>query len=1226
MLLWMCLMTLIITSQHVNSKVITINTNGGSDNTTCCVDGECDCSSLSTALTNTTNNTVINITSESVTLEEHIVMGSGDNITIIGNGVTIMCNYSGRVELTCNKVCTDIVIEGITWDKCGGPNLPAAVMLDTVTNVSLRNCIFQYSQVQAVKINVVHGSVVVENCSFILNVRGLEIEKNNHSSDLVDTNVLIYGSNFSSNGGRVVDIDSTALYVHGGRTPTVWSITIFKTVFSFNAVAVYLNLTGGNLTLTEVLAHNNNYPPVFYLNFDGHYHQTAILSIFSSHFRVNRNAAVLQIYAENGITALIKNSTFIENQSDYYPIIDLYVTSLNDLDNCSLTLIDVQIAENVFTQEHNSKSMGIFSNQIQCNKTKLVMKQVSMISNVFPSYGGIVYINNLKLGSHQVNISESVFANNTSLRGSTIYIDQIRSGYLDINSDFSIRTSVFDGNSAQNNVIYITISGPAYHYQYTSAFFYFEKSNFTNNYGSCIFLTQLCLVTFKGDVLFANNTADNGPALYLDLTSLITINDGANVQFINNSAVLHGGAVFIDYNLDCNDNYYNNCPFLFSTNATAEVSFINNIAGYGSNAVYFSIFKYCNLIVNSSDTGSIMHVPYQFNYSQIINGTLTHVPNDYNYTWLNVTEFPVVTSPHQLKLYGDDIQLISNNTYFVGNKYVGRPVEFEGVVLDYFDKPAEVTRFHLSCIDCFPNWSLLNTFLSVDNVSPLHVILVGEEVVNESVNVTLNLLSSINYVYNSIEVTLIVELIPCPDHPGYYYGDTSKGCICYYHDVVECYEDYNEIKRGYWFGVVNGIVSTTLCPNQYCKFANRRKTRDGYFELPDTIDDQCEHHRTGPACGECSPGYTLAYDSTDCISVDHCSTGITVLVVVLTCLYWITIVAITFLLVACVQFRISSGYVYGIIYYYSMVGILLSNNPYISDGALVFIHILSGFAQLTPRFLGQLCLAQGLSGIDQLFIHYCHAVAISLFLIAFVFVVKCSRKISVLGLVSRNIIPVISILLLLSYTSLTSTSLQLLRPLTFTDISEVYTYSSPDIKYFHGRHVFYGVVAVFCELVIGIGLPVILIMEPLLRRKVNLLRLKAFLDEFGNCYKDKYRWFAAYYLLCRQLIVLIVLVGNSNTVMMFSLQILCLLIATIHMWVRPYKNKLINIFDGLILQLMVVVVTIGLSDSLQSAMPELSIILVVFPLLVFCGAVIMMKVLNRRNHQYSPIGEDDDNG
>ena len=102
--------------------------------------------------------------------------------------------------------------------------------------------------------------------------------------------------------------------------------------------------------------------------------------------------------------------------------------------------------------------------------------------------------------------------------------------------------------------------------------------------------------------------------------------------------------------------------FLFPPSTTAEVSFVNNIARYGNNAVYFTIFKYCDIIVNSSDVRSIMNVPYQFNYSQIINGTLTHIPIDFNYvlyTWLNVTQFPVVTSPHRLVLWSDKIPVLS---------------------------------------------------------------------------------------------------------------------------------------------------------------------------------------------------------------------------------------------------------------------------------------------------------------------------------------------------------------------------------------------------------------------------------------------------------------------------------------------------------------------------------------------------------------------------------------
>ena len=69
----------------------------------------------------------------------------------------------------------------------------------------------------------------------------------------------------------------------------------------------------------------------------------------------------------------------------------------------------------------------------------------------------------------------------------------------------------------------------------------------------------------------------------------------------------------------------------------------------------------------------------------------------------------------------------------------------------------------------------------------------------------------------------------------------------------------------------------------------------------------------------------------------------------------------------------SLGYLYGIIYYYSMVSILLDNNPYIS--------FLSSFAQLTPQFLGKLCFVKGLSGIDQLFVHYSHAAGVSLLLL-----------------------------------------------------------------------------------------------------------------------------------------------------------------------------------------------------------------------------------------------------
>ena len=369
----------------------------------------------------------------------------------------------------------------------------------------------------------------------------------------------------------------------------------------------------------------------------------------------------------------------------------------------------------------------------------------------------------------------------------------------------------------------------------------------------------------------------------------------------------------------------------------------------------------------------------------------------------------------------------------------------------------------------------------------------------------------------------------------------------------------------------------------------------------DTVDAQCNDHRTGTACGECSSGYTLAYDTTDCISENNCSTESTLIMVGLTCAYWLVIVVGVFILLYCSK-QMSIGYMYGVIYYYSMVGILFSDNVFISESALLFISVLSSFTQLSPQFLEKRCLVKGLSGIDQLFIHYAHPVAISLLVVVFVFAAKVSYRLS--AFVRRCIIHVICLLLLLSYTSIASTSLQLLRPLTFTDISKVYTYASPSIRYFHGRHAVYGTVAIVCELIVGIGLPLLLLLEPFVNKKINFVRIKPLLDQFQGCYKDKYRCFASYYLICRQVILLIFILNSDYDKMLYYLQTTCVVIATIHAWVQPYRSVSLNRFDAVILQIVVLSVSVNVFAFLQPIATELILVLTIFPLFMACSFVV----------------------
>ena len=123
-----------------------------------------------------------------------------------------------------------------------------------------------------------------------------------------------------------------------------------------------------------------------------------------------------------------------------------------------------------------------------------------------------------------------------------------------------------------------------------------------------------------------------------------------------------------------------------------------------------------------------------------------------------------------------------------------------------------------------------------------------------------------------------------------------------------------------------------------------------------------------------------------------------------------------------------------------------------------------------------------MSEIDQQFIYYMHPLALIVILVVISLLVRKSQRVS--AIISRGIIHVICLLLLLSYTSMASISLLLIRSLRFHGIDKVYTYLSPDIEYFHGRHLAYGIVALLCTVTIVIGLPLLLTLKPFVNHKM----------------------------------------------------------------------------------------------------------------------------------------------
>ena len=102
----------------------------------------------------------------------------------------------------------------------------------------------------------------------------------------------------------------------------------------------------------------------------------------------------------------------------------------------------------------------------------------------------------------------------------------------------------------------------------------------------------------------------------------------------------------------------------------------------------------------------------------------------------------------------------------------------------------------------------------------------------------------------------------------------------------------------------------TSCPNNYCNFTCCEITNDIYHLSP-VRANQCKSHRFGTTCGDCEKGYTLSFDSPECVKVSKCTVGETTLVITLSLLYWIAVVMAVFVMM---YFKVTVGSLYAIIY------------------------------------------------------------------------------------------------------------------------------------------------------------------------------------------------------------------------------------------------------------------------------------------------------------------------
>ncbi|XP_065894020.1 uncharacterized protein [Dysidea avara] len=1110
----------------------------------CCVTGNFTFHSIDDILNNiSSNNTILNITND-VELSSIVTLEGLENIMIIGHrNPVVKCNDVGAVKFIYFK---NITIEGIQWEGCGSKDYPGIEFYNS-SDIYFERCSFYNSKGKSVLLSEVSGSAIlhynssdisIESCSFY-NSTGQAVVLSNVSGNInISSCTFTHNNHYTGHGGAIH---------YTPKTSFISQLIIEHSNFSFNSIAQSVIYLDGSAA--KHLHHNSVQNSVFISN------QGVPIYILHTNLHLSGNV----LFRGN------KARTAGGIYSNYSTVIYDDKCSVNFEGN-SVEMYGGAIYQSHSTQSFEGNSVVTFiGNSAEDYGGAVFSDWMSHItlegsSNITftgneASDGGAVYCRYSSITVIFNGNSHITFTNNKAEQhGGAIHCDRYSDIYLEENISM-----IFTGNTAERGgAISIIQSSITLN---SSVSTIFEMNSAEN--GGAISIQQ-STITFSEKLMFINNTArGNGGAIHLNSNSTAIFNNDSDINFFYNTANQYGGAIYTKlFPSDTSKLIFN----------TEEISFNSNAALTGS-GMYIDIPTSCNeTCLNSNIVGinkrSLLTSP--------LNGHIT-------------------TTPSKLEFY--NIKCVYNHTntscniYIMKNVMLGHDIIIDACVRDHYNRPTDTTLFAVSGNDRDHRINGTQVLVSCTVFQGTSVI--GERIfdaINFSINITSNQCSRTDL--QTISVELITELSPC--HPGFHYDNTT--CVCYSDsDIVSCSGSTSFIKRGYWYGEVNDKATVTVCPNSYCNFACC-ETANGFFKLsPDRVN-QCNSQRSGTACGSCKEGYTLSFDSIECVSVDTCTTGQTVLVVTLSILYWVVIVILVFIVT---YYHIGIGYLYTITYYYSMVDILLSEQLYSSQGLFTFVSIMSSIAKVTPQFLGQLCLVTDMSGIDQQFIHYVHPLAVAIIIVVICLSARISYKFS--SYVSRGIIHVISFLLLLSYTSVTTTSLLLFRSLTFHNLDKVYTYLSPDIEYFHGRHLPYVIIAIVCSLIIVMGLPLLLLLEPFLNHKINFTRIKPFLDQFQGCYKDKYRSFAAYYMACRLVIILIIIANPSNNnTTQYLLIIANSTLALIHLMLKPYGSNILNMFDGFVLQLMIVVSMVPLIDSYD---PDLLLsfmfVLVILPLIPF---------------------------
>ncbi len=732
---------------------------------------------------------------------------------------------------------------------------------------------------------------------------------------------------------------------------------------------------------------------------------------------------------------------------------------------------------------------------------------------------------------------------------------------------------------------------------------------FVSNYGTALYLLQLSYATFSGQVNFSDNYGTYGGAIYVDGDALMALKKNVALLFRNNNALINGGAIYTEVQ-DKDEHDNNNCIFeslfhLLQSSDSYNVSFSRNLAGDNNQSIFVGNPSGC---IDSSSKSILLNQTKVFNYnpnykSQVTSSAVSVTLNSSN------SRLVKVMLGEGFYLHTSVVDIFNNSVYTSGH-FILLPGESFSLVGPHI--------------------------IGVDEFTKNNAIYIKGNQVNSSVS---NLFIHLVYTkkdgdYHESEAIIGIKLVPCK--VGFTYNSILQVCECVDQEGIICPSSpssttisYACVRYGYWYGWSDNYTCNTFpcvtfpCPGQNCNYTNGKcpdkcENSPGFCLLNKRPHNLCHDGRKGILCSECETNYSFTFGALYCVSSSTCNTWYTIGILLGIVFYWMFFISIL-LIILNLNLSIGSGFIYEIVYYFSIITLFTENT--LNDQFLqIVIRTCVALTQLSPYGFGAIdvCFIEtmNLNLHHQLFRFVTPFFVISIVLTV-IFLTQYCRCHPAISFSQNSPIHAICILVIISYTSMTYTSLQILSPIRYG--GNIYVYGDPKVEYFGTQHTPFALVALCLEFFISLPICFLLLFAPCLSKRLNMvkLRLMPFLDEFQACYRPKHRWFAGFYFLARQLLYLVMMSTSHIKLPQNNTVLHCLngLILIIHVSFQPYKLKWLNLIDTILLLDIFIFFS---TDSISWGEKTVSYILILVPsvYLIIIIAVLLFKRFFQFYHHF----------